>query len=191
AQTKLESPAQLHNLLEELTLALRQNREHIDLARVFEDPVTRLSRAIRERFWHGLTRRIDPAHLEQILSDTKTRSERPHLYVPATDSLALKTFQDFALQKPALGFQVVALKTPISAEWVKKLTGQHGLLALALSQEHSELRGVPFVVPGGRFNELYGWDSYFHLLGLLHDGHLSLARGVVDNFIYEIEHYGK
>src|SRR5690606_15750776 len=63
AQTKLESPAQLHNLLEELTLALRQNREHIDLARVFEDPVTRLSRAIRERFWHGLTRRIDPAHL--------------------------------------------------------------------------------------------------------------------------------
>src|SRR5688572_18071402 len=38
AQTKLESPAQLHNLLEELTLALRQNRENIDLARVFEDP---------------------------------------------------------------------------------------------------------------------------------------------------------
>ena len=190
-QTRLENPAELHNLLEELTLAVRQNREHIELGRVFEDPVTRLSRAIRQRFWHGLTRRIDPAHLEQILSDTKTHSERPYLYVPATDSFALKTFQEFALQRPELELQVVALRAPISAGWVKGLQGRHGLLALALSQEQTEPGGVPFVVPGGRFNELYGWDSYFHVLGLLHDGHLSLARGIVDNFIYEIEHYGK
>ncbi|HVW79260.1 MAG TPA: trehalase family glycosidase [Alloacidobacterium sp.] len=47
-----------------------------------------------------------------------------------------------------------------------------------------------YVVPGGRFNEMYGWDSYFILLGLLKDGHVDLARGMVENFFFEIEHYG-
>src|SRR5512145_3128410 len=48
----------------------------------------------------------------------------------------------------------------------------------------------PYVVPGGRFNEMYGWDSYFIQVGLLRDNELRLARDMVDNFIYEIEHYG-
>jgi alpha,alpha-trehalase len=48
----------------------------------------------------------------------------------------------------------------------------------------------PYVVPGGRFNEMYGWDSYFIVLGLLRDGEVELARGMVDNFVYEIENYG-
>jgi alpha,alpha-trehalase len=47
-----------------------------------------------------------------------------------------------------------------------------------------------YVVPGGRFNEMYGWDSYFILLGLLRDGRIDLARGMVENFFFEIEHYG-
>jgi alpha,alpha-trehalase len=47
-----------------------------------------------------------------------------------------------------------------------------------------------YVVPGGRFNEMYGWDSYFILLGLLQDKRVELARGMVENFFYEIEHYG-
>lgn len=48
----------------------------------------------------------------------------------------------------------------------------------------------PYVVPGGRFNEMYGWDSYFIVLGLEADHHEALARGMVDNFLFEIEHYG-
>ncbi|SNS82458.1 alpha,alpha-trehalase [Granulicella rosea] len=48
----------------------------------------------------------------------------------------------------------------------------------------------PYVVPGGRFNEMYGWDSYFILLGLVRDGHADLARGMVENFFFEIENYG-
>ncbi len=47
-----------------------------------------------------------------------------------------------------------------------------------------------YVVPGGRFNEMYGWDSYFILLGLEHDGRDELARGMVENFFFEIEQYG-
>lgn len=49
----------------------------------------------------------------------------------------------------------------------------------------------PYVVPGGRFNEMYGWDSYFIQTGLLRDGETGLARDMVENFLYEIEHYGQ
>jgi alpha,alpha-trehalase len=48
----------------------------------------------------------------------------------------------------------------------------------------------PYVVPGGRFNEMYGWDSYFILKGLLADHRVHLAQGIVDNFFFEIQHYG-
>src|SRR6202049_374944 len=47
-----------------------------------------------------------------------------------------------------------------------------------------------YVVPGGRFNEMFGWDSYFIILGLLRDDRLDLARGMVENFFYESENYG-
>jgi alpha,alpha-trehalase len=47
-----------------------------------------------------------------------------------------------------------------------------------------------YVVPGGRFNEMYGWDSYFIIRGLLREGKIDLARGMVENFFFEIEYYG-
>ncbi len=48
----------------------------------------------------------------------------------------------------------------------------------------------PYVVPGGFFNEMYGWDSYFIELGLLADHHTALARDMVDNALFEVQHYG-
>jgi alpha,alpha-trehalase len=47
-----------------------------------------------------------------------------------------------------------------------------------------------YVVPGGFFNEMYGWDSYFIIRGLLRDNRVDIARGMVENFFFEIEHYG-
>ena len=47
-----------------------------------------------------------------------------------------------------------------------------------------------YVVPGGRFNEMYGWDSYFIVRGLVRDGRIDLAKGMIENFFFEIEHYG-
>ena len=49
----------------------------------------------------------------------------------------------------------------------------------------------PYVVPGGRFNEMYGWDSFFIQVGLLRDGETVAAKNLADNFLYEIRHYGK
>jgi alpha,alpha-trehalase len=75
-------------------------------------------------------------------------------------------------------------------EWSASLGDLHGPLSLALEQRAgASLTGVPYVVPGGRFDEMYGWDSYFILLGLLSDGRVDLARGIVDNFVYAVEHY--
>ncbi|HEY6516672.1 MAG TPA: alpha,alpha-trehalase TreF [Steroidobacteraceae bacterium] len=48
----------------------------------------------------------------------------------------------------------------------------------------------PYVVPGGAFQEFYYWDSYFTMLGLIPDGHMDLARDLVDDFSYLIETYG-
>lgn len=48
----------------------------------------------------------------------------------------------------------------------------------------------PYVVPGGFFNEMYGWDSYFIMLGLIADHREALARDMVDNALFEVAHYG-
>ncbi len=48
----------------------------------------------------------------------------------------------------------------------------------------------PYIVPGGRFNEIYYWDSYFTMLGLAHHGHHDLIMSMVDNFKYLIETFG-
>ena len=48
----------------------------------------------------------------------------------------------------------------------------------------------PYVVPGGFFNEMYGWDSYFIVLGLVADHRTELARDMVDNALFEVAHYG-
>lgn len=44
----------------------------------------------------------------------------------------------------------------------------------------------PYVVPGGRFRELYYWDSYFTMLGLMVDGRRDLADGMLANFAHQI-----
>jgi alpha,alpha-trehalase len=48
----------------------------------------------------------------------------------------------------------------------------------------------PYVVPGGRFREIYYWDSYFTMLGLREAGRLAQVRNMTDNFAYLIEQLG-
>src|SRR5258705_12284706 len=47
-----------------------------------------------------------------------------------------------------------------------------------------------YVVPGGRFNEMYGWDSYFIVRGLVEDQRIELARVMVEEFFFAHEHDG-
>ncbi|WP_218943490.1 alpha,alpha-trehalase TreA [Exilibacterium tricleocarpae] len=48
----------------------------------------------------------------------------------------------------------------------------------------------PFIVPGGRFREIYYWDSYFTLLGLAASGRTDLVAHMVANFAYLIDTIG-
>jgi alpha,alpha-trehalase len=47
-----------------------------------------------------------------------------------------------------------------------------------------------YIVPGGRFNEIYYWDSYFTMLGLEESGRHDLTEAMLRNFAYLIDEYG-
>ncbi|MDR7271090.1 alpha,alpha-trehalase [Pelomonas saccharophila] len=62
----------------------------------------------------------------------------------------------------------------------------------AQAQEGESLLALPrpYVVPGGRFRELYYWDSYFTMLGLVADGRRDLAEHMLANFAHLIATHG-
>lgn len=178
---------QLANLLQELALQKREGKKQalIPLDRIKEPPANRISRMIRQYFWDDLTRTVDEAGLKKILTDEKSTSGANRLYVPYSDKNGKKYFTSLA--KKYKEIEVISLPKKINPEYVLSINHQPGILALKLNGE----MGVPFVVPGGRFNEMYGWDSYFEGIGLLLDGRIDLAKAMVDNFCYQIQHYGK
>ncbi|MEL7003237.1 MAG: alpha,alpha-trehalase TreF [Bacteroidota bacterium] len=58
--------------------------------------------------------------------------------------------------------------------------------------EQSSLLPLPkrYIVPGGRFREIYYWDSYFTLTGLMVSGQEEMATNMVDNFSFLIDSMG-
>ena len=192
----IEGTYYLSNVLMQLAMAKNagQKRMLLKPRYVYEDPVNRTSRMIKEIFWDGLTRYIDEEHLEQVLKDTKIESEVSYLYVPNNDRDGYFYFSDVSMRNSELNMKVELLPENITPEFVKVLgdkKGKHGLLSLAIRRAGASYRGVPFVVPGGRFNEMYGWDSYFINRGLLIDDRIDLAKGMADNFKYELTYYGQ
>jgi alpha,alpha-trehalase len=184
----------LSNLLQELALKQRAGLEvaPIDFEMVFEQPVHRISRRIRDFYWDSRTRRIDQDGIDRLLTDEKISTDDLHyLYVPQDDPEALKYFSALAQQRPELKLRVESLPAVVTPQYVRRLEGKHGLLSLALDRAASGAYvGVPFIVPGGRFNEMYGWDSYFEALGLLKDHRVDLAKALTENLVYELAHYG-
>ncbi|WP_442589404.1 alpha,alpha-trehalase TreA [Pedobacter sp. AW31-3R] len=58
--------------------------------------------------------------------------------------------------------------------------------------QHSSLLDLPhpYIVPGGRFREIYYWDSYFTMLGLQVSGENETIENMVKNFAFLIDQYG-
>jgi len=56
----------------------------------------------------------------------------------------------------------------------------------------SSLLPLPFsyIVPGGRFREIYYWDSYFTMLGLSQSGRWDIIENMIRNFSFLIQTYG-
>ena len=124
--------------------------------------------------WDTLTRTMNRC---ESLEDPKTEGE-PVLYLPA--GIAIPS--SIAELQSHCRIRVEHLPSKITrpAEIDTNKIPTEGLLYL----EH------PYVVPGGQFNEMYGWDSYFIIRGLLRDRRLALAKGMVENFFFEIDNYG-
>jgi alpha,alpha-trehalase len=124
--------------------------------------------------WDSLTRTLSRW---ESYRDPKT-DEEPILYLPAElpEPPAIRDLQQrYRLDVRHLP-QLITLPEEVDLARIQN----EGLLYL----EH------PYVVPGGQFNEMYGWDSYFIILGLLRDQRIALAKGMVENFFFELDHYG-
>ncbi len=72
------------------------------------------------------------------------------------------------------------------------ITGLWDVLTRQPNHELSSLLPLPhpYVVPGGRFREIYYWDSYFTMLGLQKSGRTDLIQHMVDNFAYLVDQVG-
>lgn len=115
------------------------------------------------------------------------------------DYLARRNQPDFDLRQ----FVADNFESPALAETQPTTTGvslrEHiDSLWPALTRRQAEVPAhssklplpYPYVVPGGRFREMYYWDSYFTMLGLVESGEKQLTRQMVDNFAYLIDTYG-
>ena len=164
----------LSNLLQELALARDHGRKRIvlDEARLTENPVDRLSRMIKNSFWHALTRRIDGDGLEIICADPKNRTGRvnPRIYVPHREPAMAEYYRKVAAEKPHLNLDVQVLPpVPDDPHYVKSLNNKPGILALAMNEVDDgkggkTLKGIPFVVPGARFNEVCTVSPHYVVL---------------------------
>ena len=124
--------------------------------------------------WDTLTRSMEDC---STVVDPKL-AENSVLYLPADFAIPARVEE---LQKRC-HIQVKNLP--------EKVTRPGQIDTTALSPQGLLYLEHKYVVPGGRFNEMYGWDSYFIVRGLLQDGKVELAKGMVENFFFEIEHYG-
>lgn len=132
------------------------------------------TRTYIDKAWTTLTRSMDDC---ASLADTKVAGH-PVLYFPA--NLPVPTRLADIGKRCGVDVQ----KLPRAIERLgdidaTKLPAQ-GLLYLP----------HPYVVPGGFFNEMYGWDSYFIVLGLVADQRTTLAKDMVDNALFEVKYYG-
>ena len=128
--------------------------------------------------WHTLTR--SSSQLAKAAPDPKFKvpaDGRWPVYVSRRENIK-RIEETLRAQMTAADFAQIQLRQlPENPMDIK----EHGLLYLP----------YPYVVPGGRFNEMYGWDSYFTQVGLVRDNEMALAKNMTDNFIYQIDHYGK
>ncbi|MFC5526829.1 trehalase family glycosidase [Rhodanobacter ginsengisoli] len=132
------------------------------------------TRAYIDHAWGTLTRSMDDC---SALADSKVGT-RAVLYLPA------------GLPKPAR-LDGIAAHCHVDVRVLPQAIEQLGELSpTRLPRQGLLYLPHPYVVPGGFFNEMYGWDSYFIVLGLVADHREALARGMVDNALFEVAHYG-
>ncbi|OXV09580.1 hypothetical protein Egran_02658 [Elaphomyces granulatus] len=194
---------QLANLLEKLYLTDgARGLDFVCLDEISENPVNRIDRKIRNQYWTTLTRRLDDSMIEAAAVDPKDWNDnpRPRIYVPFGLQRQFDYYSQLARDRPHLNLDVQYLPRgeEITQEFVHGIRDRPGILALEMEYSPNTevpsvqtMRGMEFIVPGGRFNECYYWDSYFICIGLLEIGRTDIVKQIIKNFIFEIQNYGR
>jgi alpha,alpha-trehalase len=147
-------------------------------------PRERVYRALVTRSWSELTRRADRISdlVATIRASNLTSADaRDYVYVPDDDAAARERLEREAKEAHGRPVVVVPLPRKLDAAGYQRLDRDQGVLYLP----------HPYVVPGGFFQEMFGWDSYFMARGAMADGRLDLAEAMLRDLLYQIEHYGK
>jgi alpha,alpha-trehalase len=120
---------------------------------------------------------------DNILSDFQALKGR--------ENFDLKAFIDQNFEIPKIKNEALTIQKSDIISHINSLWGQ-------LSRIDAEQAGIsskislpyPYVVPGGRFNEIYYWDSYFTMLGLIASGESQRAFHMFNNFVWLVDQLG-
>ena len=144
---------------------------------------------------------FEQVQLQNIFPDGKT-------FVDCTPRSDLSFIQQqYEEQKPDPGFDLsefiaehfilpktystnyVSVKTRPIVEHIEMLWNE---LTRLPGEGENSLIPLPnsYIVPGGRFREIFYWDSYFTMLGLQVSGKIDMMQNMVDNFSYLIDQFG-
>jgi alpha,alpha-trehalase len=110
----------------------------------------------------------------------------------------LKNEPDFDLHKFVLDNYDLPAKTEMNyaSNLKKNVAANIECLWEVLTRNPEAARGslielpFPYIVPGGRFEEIYYWDSYFTMLGLQVSGRYGMIENMVNNFSHFIDRFG-
>lgn len=150
---------------------------------------------------HQLGELFHRVQMEQIFADSKTFPDS----IPKIDLERIllqyeqeKDFSGFNLKEFIItNFSVPQTIEEVMPSQARRPVRQHieHLWNILTRQPDNEVSSIipipyPYVIPGGRFREIYYWDSYFTMIGLVQSGRLDLLQFMVDNFTYLIDLFG-
>lgn len=159
-----------------------------------QTPVRRTS---PRQMFPGLFEAVQTAH---VFPDSKTFADAVPKEAPAvileawakTPGVDLKTFvlQHFYIPQPVAAIyktdSTQSVQQHIASLWsvLQRTPDYDSTMGSLIPLPHK------YIVPGGRFREVYYWDSYFTMLGLKESGRTDLMQNILDNFAYLINTYG-
>ena len=144
---------------------------------------------------------FEEVQLQQVFPDGKT-------FVDCLPKYSLEEINNnYLKQKDTSGFNLkkfidenfdfpVANTKAYNSDTSKPVTENIESLWNILTRKPDEKNGsliplpYPYIVPGGRFGEIYYWDSYFTMLGLKASGKNEMLENMVNNFSYLIDKVG-
>ncbi len=120
---------------------------------------------------------------EVILADYRSQKDE--------EGFDLASFVDENFNPP---FQPEAIEIDATKPMIEHLNNHWASLTRESEDagEFNSLIPLPseYVVPGGRFREIYYWDSYFTMIGLGVSGRVDLIESMLDNMAYQVETIG-